>query len=48
MANYRWSICEPDNPKVIEKGSIRKEDALNFLAAFLNNDTDHPEGKMIK
>ncbi len=25
MANYRYSICEPDNPEVIEKGSIRKE-----------------------
>jgi hypothetical protein len=25
MPTYRWSICEPDNPEVIEKGSIRKE-----------------------
>jgi hypothetical protein len=33
MANYRWSICEPDQPTVIEKGLILKED---LMAAFEN------------
>jgi hypothetical protein len=34
MANYRWSICEPDNPQVIEKGLIRKEDIRETFEQF--------------
>jgi hypothetical protein len=34
MANYRWSICEPDNPDVIEKGSIRKEEIMETFEQF--------------
>ena len=34
MANYRWSICEPDNPQVIEKGSIRKEEIRETFEQF--------------
>jgi hypothetical protein len=34
MANYRWSICEPDNPQVIEKGLIRKEEIGETFEQF--------------
>jgi hypothetical protein len=34
MANYRWSICEPDNPQVIEKGIIRKEEIRETFEQF--------------
>lgn len=34
MSNYRWSICEPDNPNVIEKGSIRKEMIVETFEQF--------------
>jgi hypothetical protein len=34
MANYRWSICEPDNPQVIEKGLIRKEEIRETFEQF--------------
>jgi hypothetical protein len=31
---YHWSICEPDNPAVIEKGLIQKEDILQTFIEF--------------
>ena len=31
---YRWSICEPDNPSVIEKGVIEKEDIVQTFIEF--------------
>jgi hypothetical protein len=34
MANYRWSVCEPDNPQVIEKGLIRKEEIRETFEQF--------------
>jgi hypothetical protein len=34
MPNYRCSICEPDDPKVIEKGSIRKEEIIETFEQF--------------
>jgi hypothetical protein len=34
MSDYSWSICEPDQPKVIEKGSIRKEEILETFENF--------------
>ena len=34
MANYRWSICLPDNPEVIEKGDIAGEDILKMFLEF--------------
>jgi len=34
MSNYRWSIYEPDDPKVIEMGSIRKEEIMETFEQF--------------
>jgi|CXWL01.1.fsa_nt_gi hypothetical protein len=34
MSKYRWSICEPDNPAVIEKGMIQKEDIVQTFIEF--------------
>jgi hypothetical protein len=34
MVNYRWSVCLPDNPEVIEKGNISREDILTTFLEF--------------
>jgi hypothetical protein len=34
MSDYSWSICEPDQSKVIEKGSIRKDKILETFDQF--------------
>jgi len=34
MANYKWSICEPDQKEVVEKGSIQKENIMETFEQF--------------
>lgn len=34
MPTYRWTICEPDNPNIIEKGSIQKEAIMETFKEF--------------
>ena len=34
MPNYRWSICEPDSPSIIEKGLISKESIMENFQQF--------------
>ena len=32
--NFRYSICEPLNPNIIEKGNISKEEVIKIFEAF--------------
>jgi hypothetical protein len=34
MADYQWSICEPDDPNIIEKGSILKEQIMETFENY--------------
>jgi hypothetical protein len=34
MANYRWSICDPADPVIIEKGAISRGDILKTFEEF--------------
>lgn len=34
MANYRWSICDPTSPTVIEKGRIEQDRILETFEQF--------------
>jgi hypothetical protein len=34
MPNFKWSICEPDNPEVIENGMISKDDILTTFENY--------------
>ena len=48
MATYRYSICEPLNPQIIEKGAIDKELILNAFEEFPWSDhLEQMEGKKI-
>ena len=34
MSNYRWSICDPAHPQVIEKGIVQKEEVLQIFEQY--------------
>ncbi|MEI9910659.1 MAG: hypothetical protein WDO71_13870 [Bacteroidota bacterium] len=34
MAQYRWSICEPQTPEIIEKGLIEKDKIMEIFEQF--------------
>lgn len=34
MSNFRYSICEPTNPKIIEKGKIDSSEIINVVKSF--------------
>lgn len=34
MSNYRWSICDPTNPVVIEKGKIEQDKIMETFEQF--------------
>lgn len=34
MSQYRWSICEPETPEIIEKGLIEKDKIMETFEQF--------------
>lgn len=34
MSSFRYSICNPFSPEIIEKGAISKEDFINIFKEF--------------
>lgn len=34
MKNYHWTICEPDQPDVIDKGMIRKDEIMDTFLQY--------------
>src|SRR5262245_5711777 len=47
MAIYRYSVCEPLNPQIIEKGSIERDNIIGAFEEFPWRDyLQEMEGKM--
>jgi hypothetical protein len=34
MPNFTWSICEPDNPEIVEMGTVSKEDIAGIFENY--------------